>query len=138
MDSLEQYKIYFHARPLRFMQVALFAQQQNINPAYTYTFSTNGEQHTDFTNFETGIQLRYAFREGYVQVGQSAVVTTVTYPQINFSISKSFSGTLNGAFDFIKSELAIDHQFRTKGFGQTTLETLQWFTTWGCPLFPLV
>ncbi|MBX2895611.1 MAG: carboxypeptidase-like regulatory domain-containing protein [Cyclobacteriaceae bacterium] len=120
MDSLEQYKIYFHARPLRFIQVALFAQQQNIKPAYAYAFSTIGEQPTDFTNFETGFQLRYAFREGYVQVGQSAVVTTVAYPQVNFSISKSFSETLNGAFDFIKSELAIDHQFRTKGFGQTT------------------
>lgn len=120
MDSVKQFKAYLHTRPFRFTQVALFAQQQKNNPAYNYTFTHNGESHHFFTTFETGFQIRFAFRENYTQVNDATVVTSIAYPQINLHVSRSLRGPLDGEYDFFKAELAMDHQFTIRGFGQST------------------
>ena len=64
----------------------------------------------------------FSFKESYTQIGQSKVVTNLAYPQINMSVSKSFSGLLNGDYEFSKAEIKIDEQFISKALGKTTLQ----------------
>jgi hypothetical protein len=123
MDSIEQYRVEFTERPFHFSQLSLFAQQQKRNPAYKYSF-TNEENvvRSRFTVFEAGLQWRFAPKERYVKIGQSEVVTAMTYPQINFALTRSFAGTLGGEYTFTKVEARVDHQFITRGLGKTTFQ----------------
>ncbi|HEY8937573.1 MAG TPA: DUF5686 family protein [Cyclobacteriaceae bacterium] len=123
MDSIEQYRVEFTERPFHFSQLSLFAQQQKRNPAYTYSFTTEENIiRSRFTVFEAGLQWRFAPKERYVKIGQSEVVTSMTYPQINFALTRSFAGTLGGEYTFTKVEARVDHQFITRGLGKTTFQ----------------
>jgi hypothetical protein len=125
MDSVEQYRAEINFRPIRFSQINLYGQQQKRNPTYAYTFVPNGDITQSKTNFninEYGVQGRFAFRESYTQIGQSKVVTNLAYPQINFSVSHSFSGLLAGDYAFRKAEVKLDEQLISRGFGKTTFQ----------------
>jgi hypothetical protein len=123
MDSVEQYKGEFNVRPFRFTELSVYLQQQKRNPAYGYQYIPDGEQSgvKKFIVTEAGMQWRFAFNEKFMKVGETKIITGTSYPQLNISISKSFTGLANGQFDFIKLETRLDHQFLTKAFGKTTL-----------------
>ena len=46
----------------------------------------------------------------------------MTYPQLNVSLSRSFTGALEGEYEFTKLEVRIDHQFITRGLGKTSFQ----------------
>jgi hypothetical protein len=124
MDSIEQLKVSFDFRLGHGSQFSLFTQQQHRNPAYAYSFDSPKEvsSPTRFTTFETGVQWRFAPKETYMKIGQSQVVTAMTYPQINVSVIHSFAGVMDGNYEFTKVEARIDHQFNTRGLGRTLFQ----------------
>jgi hypothetical protein len=124
MDSIEQFKVSFDFRLGHASQFSVFAQQQHRNPTYTYSFvlPTETSSSTLFTTFETGFQWRFAPKETYMKIGQSQVVTTMTYPQINLALIHSIAGAMEGKYEFTKVEARIDHQFNTRGLGRTTFQ----------------
>ena len=124
MDSIEQYKVAFDFRLAHASQFSLFAQQQHRKPTYAYTFISKQElrSSTSFSTFETGLQWRFAPKETYMKIGQSQVVTSMTYPQINVSLTHSFAGVMEGDYEFTKLEARIDHQFNTRGIGRTLFQ----------------
>jgi hypothetical protein len=124
MDSVEQFNIALNIRPIRFTQLMLFAKRDQYNPAYAYNFSSENqaEPSNRFTIAEVGMQLRIVPREKYTQIGNFAVVTTVSYPQINISVSKGMDGVVDGQYAFTKATASLDHTFMLRGFGQTTFQ----------------
>lgn len=124
MDSIEQYRLEFSERPFHGSQVTLFAQHQARNPTYGYTFVSpeDNTSRTRFTTFEAGLQWRFAPKENTMKIGESQVVTKMTYPQLNVSLSKGFAGALEGEYNFTKIELRIDHQILTRGLGKLTVQ----------------
>lgn len=123
MDSLRQSKIQVHFRPARFTQVALFVQHKKYNPAYRYEFLDPASEKPvhSFNVAEAGVQFRFAWREAYAQINSGKLVTSFAFPQINFSLSRGFTG-LEGQYNFVKADLKIDQQFLTRGFGKTLLQ----------------
>jgi hypothetical protein len=124
MDSIEQYRIEFNERPFHYSQLTFFGQQTKRNPTYNYSFINDADNviRRRFTVFEAGLQWRFAPKETYLKIGQSQVVTGMTYPQINVSLSKSFAGVFDGEYDFTKLEVRADHQFILRGLGKTTFQ----------------
>jgi hypothetical protein len=124
MDSLEQYRLEFSERPFHGSQIMLFAQQQTRNPAYTYTFVSpdDNTSRTVFKTFEAGLQWRFAPRESTMKIGESQVVTKMTYPQLNVAITKGFAGALDGEYNYTKMELRVDHQLATRSLGKLTFQ----------------
>jgi hypothetical protein len=133
MDSIEQFKAEFNLRPFRFSQLAIFLQHQKRNPTYSYSFIDNDQVRTKFNVTEAGLQWRFAFKENYMKIGESKIVTAMSYPQLNLYVSKSFTGALNGEYDFVKLEMRLDHQFVTRGFGKTTLQLASGFISGNAP-----
>jgi hypothetical protein len=105
-------------------QFSFFAQQQHRNPTYSYSFVSPTEISSPalFSTFETGFQWRFAPKETYMKIGQSQVVTTMTYPQINLALIHSIDGVMGGDYEFTKVEARIDHQFNTRGLGRTLFQ----------------
>lgn len=124
MDSVEQFNIQLNVRPVRFTQLVVFAKRDYYNPAYAYNFSTEDQAEHDsrFTIAEVGMQLRIVPREKYTQIGNFAVVTAVSYPQLNFSVSKGIEGIVDGQYAFNKITASLDHKVMVRGFGQTTFQ----------------
>jgi hypothetical protein len=124
MDSLEQYRFEFSERPFHGSKITVFAQQQLRNPTYRYTFISpeDNTHRTSFKTFEAGVQWRFAPKESTMKIGESQVVTRMTYPQLNVAITKGFAGALDGEYDFTKIELRIDHQLMVRSLGKLTLQ----------------
>jgi hypothetical protein len=124
MDSIEQFRFEFSSRPFHSTQLTFFAQQQERNPTYGYSFVhvDDNISRTSFPTFEAGMQWRFAPKETYIKIGQSQVVTAMSYPQINISLTRGFSGFMDGEYDFTKFEFRVDHQFITRGVGKTTFQ----------------
>ncbi len=123
MDSIEQVSASLNIRPVRFTQFVLFAKRDRYNPAYAYSFIPEdqpAENATRFTITELGTHLRIVPREKYTQIGNFAVVTAISYPQINLSISKGIKGIAGGEYAFTKASASLDHKFMIRGIGQTT------------------
>lgn len=124
MDSIEQLKVSLDFRLGRASQFSLFSQQQHRNPTYAYSFDSPNETSSPsaYSTFEAGLQWRFAPKETYMKIGQSQVVTSMTYPQINVAVIHSFAGVMEGAYEFTKVEARIDHQFNTRGLGRTLFQ----------------
>ena len=138
MDSVQQFRVEFGFRPLRFSQLTLYAQRQNRNPTYAYAFVPDGDIAQSKNNFninEFGLQGRFAFNESYMQIGQSKIVTNLAYPQINITATRSFSGWLQGDYEFSKMEVKIDQQFTSRIFGKTTFQVSSGYS-WGQIPYP--
>jgi hypothetical protein len=135
MDNIEQYKAEFGVRPFQFSQLIIFVQHQKRNPTYHYTYL--GDQdirwRNSFTIVEAGLQWRFAFKEQYLQIGQSKIVTKMSYPQLNFSLSKSFTGLSDSPYDFTRLEMRFDHQFLTKPLGKTTFQLASGYLSGSAP-----
>jgi hypothetical protein len=138
MDSIEQFRVDVGFRPLRFSQLNFFAQQQRRNPTYAYVFANGGDITQSKSNFninEFGVQARFAFKESYMQIGQNKVVTNQAYPQINISASRSFSGWLDGDYEFSKVEAKFDEQITFKSLGKTLFQISGGYS-WGSIPYP--
>jgi hypothetical protein len=122
MDSVEQFKALISVRPFKFSQLTTFVQQQRHNPAYEYIYQQRESSPERFTVSEAGIQWRYAFRENYAQMGNTSIVTSFAYPQVNLVVSRALSTLWEGQFDFTKVELKADYQFLIRAFGKTSLQ----------------
>ena len=136
MDSVEQYRAELDFRPLRFSQVNLYGQQETRTPTYGYTFVPDGDlsrAKNIFNITEVGLRARIAFNETYMQIGQTKVVTNLAFPQIHVSAAHSFSGLLQGDYEFNRIEIKIDEQFITKGLGKTTFQIASGYTTGQIP-----
>jgi hypothetical protein len=135
MDSVEQFKVELNFIPFHFSQASLFLQQQKRNPTYDYAYLTNHDvlPKTNFIVTEAGLQWRYVFKEAFMKIGERKIVTGAGYPQLNVFFSKSFSGLMDGQYDFVKVETRIDHQFLTRGLGKTTLQFTSGFLSGNAP-----
>lgn len=124
MDSIEQFKVSLEFRLGRASQFSFFTQQQYRNPTYEYSFDSPKEniQSNRFSTFEAGVQWRFAPKEVYMKIGQSQVVSTMTYPQFNVAVIHALGGVIDGDYEFTKVEGRIDHQFNTRGLGRTLFQ----------------
>jgi hypothetical protein len=138
MDSVEQFRFEVGFRPLRFSQLNFFVQQQRRNPTYAYIFASEGDitqAKSSFNINEFGVQGRFAFKETYMQIGQSKVVTNQAYPQINISASRSFSGWLDGDYEFSRVEVKLDEEMTFRSFGKTLFQISGGYS-WGSIPYP--
>jgi hypothetical protein len=134
MDSVEQFKVELNFIPFHFAQASLFLQHQKRNPTYDYAYFNGIDiTKTNFAVTEAGLQWRYIFKETFMKIGESKIVTGASYPQFNVFFSKSFTNLLDGQYDFMKVETRIDHQFLTRGLGKTTLQLASGFLSGNAP-----
>jgi hypothetical protein len=122
MDSVTSYKLEMGLRPIPFSEVRLTLKQETRNPTYRYHYSREaGSADSSYSISEGSIALRYAVGERFTQIRDSKIVTGLEYPQLFLSFTKSFSGVLDGEYNYTKWEVKIDHRFQWRGFGKTII-----------------
>ncbi|HRI80604.1 MAG TPA: DUF5686 family protein, partial [Cyclobacteriaceae bacterium] len=125
MDSVQQLKVEFGFRPIRFSQMNIFLRHQTRNPAYVYSFITEKDltgQQKQYVATEVGFQYRFAFKETFTQIGNGRIVTGTSFPQINLFVSRGISGFWDGHYDFTKMEIQVDQRWITRGLGKTIIQ----------------
>jgi hypothetical protein len=121
MDSVEMYKVMISMRPIPFSEVQLSFKRETRTPTYLYHYSKESSPDSSFSITEGSILLRYTVGENYTQIRDSKVVTGIKYPQFYLSFTKSFTGLLDGEYNYTKWEAKIDHKFQWKGLGKTII-----------------
>ncbi len=118
MDEMESYRLELGLQPLNFTRILFFTQQNKHTPLYNYQFENASP---DFTFFETGVRLRWAYKEQTGRINGARFILESRYPKIFLTYTKGWDNLLTGQFDFHKIEFATAASFPTKYFGQTTL-----------------
>ena len=129
-DHLEKYQAGFSFRTLKYLRVNLFAnhQQRFGNTLYKYTQNDGTSTIRDTFNFnEVGLQLKYLYKEKFIQTLHNKLSLGSEYPVFYANITKGFNQTfLNqaGNFDYWKFDVKMDAQKHFKTIGTSYLQVV--------------
>tara|TARA_R100000935_G_scaffold55107_1_gene84757 strand:+ start:29 stop:2497 length:2469 start_codon:yes stop_codon:yes gene_type:complete len=97
----------------------LILDQSKISQIGNYSFLNNGVLFRDYTISEATLGFLFRPYATFLHTPESHIVLDKGYPQFTGQISKSFSGLLNGDFDFTKVGLKIDYQINRLDLSNT-------------------
>ncbi len=98
--------------------------QSAISQIGNYAFLNNNNLFRDYTITEATLGFLFRPYSIFLNTPESHIILDKGYPQLTGQISKSFSGLLNGDFDFTKIGLKIEYQVNRLDLSNTqfTLE----------------
>ncbi len=106
------------------LESELILDQSEISQIGVYSFLNNGELFRDYTITEATLGFLFRPYSTFLNTPESHISLDKGYPQFTGQISKSFSGLLNGDFDFTKIGLKIEYHINRLDLSNTqfTLE----------------
>ena len=134
LDYSEKIEASFHFRLFRNLQVRPYVLYRKIDPAYDYLFSNTDNQFLDnFRDFNSGIQLRWTYKEIFANFNGQRTLVESRYPVIYLSYSKGFA--INGIsdFDYNKVLLGLELRKHIRKIGKTELNILAGYTDKAVP-----
>lgn len=126
MDKTYEMEISAYFRSFRYLRTRISGNWSNKIPLYNYTYIKSKEKHQSFKIARIGIQLRFSYKEDFIQVGSSNLKTRSKFPVFYLSYTRGIKGVLDANFEFNKLTTAIESNFFIKGFGRTS-----WFLQGG-------
>ncbi len=133
MDSVQQYRIDFSTKVRPFFQTDYWLLNELRNPAgYTYQFKNDitNVSYRQFRNTEAGIGLRLTVGESFTKIGRAKIVARPSTTELLLQVSKGLDGFLNGHLQYTKLAFQLNHSFRLKRLGQTSVQ-LEAGQIWG-------
>lgn len=120
-DRSETYKAELGYRLFPRLHAVAFVAKNQITPAYDYKLILNNELISNFSLAETGIALRYATNENYMQLAGKKIFLGREWPLISVTYTKAVG--LFGAekFNYSKYDLAARFQFKHRPKGKTRI-----------------
>lgn len=124
MDSVQEIKLSFSAKPFPYLQTDVWLSNQQRNEGNSnYEFLQSNNQYTQsFTNTEIGVGLKYAYGETYQKLGRAKMLRTPATTQVLLYYSKGLNNVLNGSLNYDKVAFQINTNYITRKFGQTVLQ----------------
>ena len=119
MDNVKQTSFNIEARNFRFLKWNIAFTQTNTTPKYSYEFHENGKIYTDYTDSNIKVDLRFGFKEKFIQSFNQRLSVGTNYPIVSLSYVKGIKNVLNSNFNYNKLESRIEQSFFTKNFGTT-------------------
>ena len=106
------------------LESELTLDQSAISQIGNYAYLNNNKLFQDYTITEATIGFLFRPYSNFLNTPESHIILDKGYPQFTGQISKSFSGLLNGDFDFTKVGLKIEYQVNRLDLSNTqfTLE----------------
>ena len=123
MNQLKQYTLAWKTRILKYLQTEFTLGQYQFTPQYLYLYK--GNVLAPFNVSTAGINLRFAFKEKYIQTLNKRVSMGTKYPVISCVFNKSDKEVLGGDVSFTSLKLRAEYSRFWKNLGKTdmTLET---------------
>lgn len=123
----EVFRSSFSFRVIRYLKGRVFAQKRILNFADSYRFmKIENNISVSFSQVsvnETGIQLRYAFKEKQAKMINEVFSLGTKYPIVWFNFTKGIIFG-NTGIDYTKTELQVTKHFEWKKLGVTNLKLI--------------
>lgn len=119
-DMIRQSNLNFSFRTMRYLKFKADFNHTETTPMYEYVFQNNGQNLTNYTNTDLTVNLRFAYKEKFINSLNQTYGLGTKYPVLNLSYSKGIKNVMNGDFNYNKIEASVVQSFFTKNFGQTT------------------
>ncbi|TND09523.1 MAG: hypothetical protein FD123_1114 [Bacteroidetes bacterium] len=121
-DWNDQYEASLRFRALNHFTFEIHGGRQQREGTDAYRFGINGADASllvnRYTFTETGLALRFAFREKFIDMFGFRLSDGTDFPIVYFQVTKGFNGLAGGEFDYLKYDLKIAHTFITKYIGR--------------------
>jgi hypothetical protein len=137
MDKTRETELSVSFRAMKYLSVRAFLNHSAITPTNGYAYSLNeGNPQVFLTSFgitETGVKLKYAFKETFMKTPRGNKFSMGTkFPILYFNLARGIN-RLNGSFNYWRTELKITKSFLTKSFGETRLALISGIVTGTAP-----
>ena len=126
MDKVERYDFQIESHALRDFQTTFFVNHQIRNIQSDYRFNPLQLAEIDnlspeFRLTEVGVNLRFAFREKFVEMFGIKTPISDHYPIVHFKYTRGIEGMFEGDFDYNRFDLKIQKKFQLRNLGVTNL-----------------
>ncbi len=134
MNQLIHYELSWKTRILRYLQSEFILAQHQFTPQYEYFYKTKELNPLKVSSF--GVNLRYAFKEKYIQTMGQRVSMGTKYPVISCSFKTADKSILHGDYSFTSLKIKAQYNKYWKNIGKThfTLEFGEVFNNLPAPL----
>ncbi len=119
-DLVQTHRLGITSRIFKYLTSEVIISKQHIEPQYDSQFFDGTNFLNDYDQSTLSVQVRYAFREEFVNAFNNRIAVTTPYPVIQLSYDRGIDGFLGGDFNYNKIQAAISHSFFTKNVGKTT------------------
>lgn len=117
MDNVKQTSFNIEARNFRYLKWNIAFTQTATTPKYSYEFHENDKIYSDYTDSNIKVDLRFGFKEKFIQSFNQRLSVGTNYPIVSLSYAKGIKNVLNSNFNYNKLESRIEQSFFTKNFG---------------------
>lgn len=124
-DYGNRFSIAYQIKPIKWMTLQLNAQYGRYTTGYQYQFQPLSMPVVDstfsFTNFETRLMVRLAFKEREIRSGTLVLSEESPYPVITLHYAKGFKNVWGSQFDYHKFGLNIRYTKHYRNAGYTAI-----------------
>jgi hypothetical protein len=134
MDYVKEYNTSLNFRFMRYLRSSLYFSASKVRPGDNYVYSKDGTERHLFRFSEAGVQLRFAFREKFMQTPRGNRISMGTdFPVlwINYGQGLDFGG---GEYEYTRLQAGAEQSFITKHLGKTTFTIEAGITRGDAPL----
>lgn len=122
MDYQERLEFSLHFRLFRYLQIRPFAKAMRLSPSYHYAFyNLENEWQEEIELIETGIQLRWTWKEQYADFNGYRTITEQRFPVFYVQYQQGLDAPQFGKEVYQKLQLGLDYNVDIPHFGRTSL-----------------
>lgn len=120
MDYVEQYNASFGLRFLRHFKGRLYFNLSEVRTGDNYTYLREGVENNLFRFTEAGLQLRFAYRERFMQTPKGNRISMGTdFPVFWFNYGRGLD-YMGGEYGYTRLQAGVFQTFSTKSLGKTS------------------
>ncbi len=121
MDYSEAYDAALSMQLVRHLEGRFYLNVREVIPGDAYVFTGEGTGNGLFRFTEAGMQLRFAYRERFIQTPRGTRISMGTdYPVAWFNYGRG-TGLFDGGYEYTRISAAASHTFTTRSMGRTSL-----------------
>jgi hypothetical protein len=134
MDEYEKYSVAFNFPAFRYFKIRAYASKNLATNKYQTQEIADTRLPKFYTNTfaETGLQIRFAYKEKFFTTPNAKISLGTKYPIIWLNVSKNHK-YFGGEFDFVKMEAKIQKEFLIRNFGKTNVQLTGGYTIGDAP-----
>ena len=133
MDYIEKYGASLSFRFMRYFRSNVYFSSSFIRPGNNYVFLRDGVEQYSFRFPEAGVQLRFAWREKFMQTpGGNRISMGTDYPVLWFNYGRGLR--FDGGYEYTRVQARLHQNFVTRGLGRTSVTVEGGMVTGDVPL----
>lgn len=119
MDYSDSYRASLSMRMMRHLKGRLYLMHSDVGAGDDYMYISNGFAKNNFRFTESGLQLRFAYRERFMETPKGNRISLGTiFPVLWINFGQGL-GIIEGEYDYTRIQAGIHYNFHTRSLGKT-------------------